>query len=133
MRGLSGMGIIVTSVLGVIATGLSLFKFLRDKHHLRVSIRWYASGSPPDATAGYVRVWNEGRRAIQVTRVGLKVNNGKGFRYIPLHLSSLSQTISEAESTEFPFALADYGISDSWYNVGAFVEDCAGERYEAKK
>jgi hypothetical protein len=41
--------------------------------------------------------------------------------------------IPEAESTEFPFTLADCGISDVWHNVGAFAEDYAGKRYEAKK
>jgi len=78
-------------------------------------------------------VWNDGRRAVQVARVGLTVRDGKWLRYLPLHLSPLSQVISEAGSTEFPFTLADCGISDAWHNVGAFAEDYSGKRYEEKR
>lgn len=120
-------------LLGVAGFVLSLINFRRDKHHLRVALKWYVSGSPPNATSGYIRVWNDGRRPIQIAQGGLTVSDGEKPHYVPLHLFSLSQKIiSESEFADFPFTLAEHGISDSWYNVGAFVQDYAGQQHTAK-
>ena len=37
--------------------------------------------------------------------------------------------MSEAEAIDFNFTLADHGVTDAWYNVGAFAEDYTGKRY----
>lgn len=119
-------------LLGLAGFVLGLMNYLRDRARLRVVLEWHLPTELVPEVRGYVRVLNEGRRNVELRRVGLIIPREPASLYLNLEMKPLEKSIEGGRSENFYFEEHSLYGAD-WRLVRAFAEDFRGRRYESRK